>query len=158
MSKAINILTIGLQIALAFIVSLCLYMAFAVLDSDWGIDGLFGLLFFHPMMGGFLSILTIIFCLLVGLPIRLVKSINRWWRTNYYIAILGAFFGITLLILAYFPMFQETEFLCRGGDEYIKKVPNAVLSYCGWFLINFSILHTFPPITLTEKIKRLLTL
>jgi hypothetical protein len=108
MSKTIIILTLGLQIALTFIATFCIYMVFALLDSDFGLDGLFGLVIFQPIIAIILSGLTIFVCLIVGLPIRLYNRLNYWWTTNFYIAIIGTVIGLTLLFLSLLPTFSET--------------------------------------------------
>ena len=79
----IAILSLVFQTVLTFIVIFCIYMVFALLDNDFGIDGLLGLFIFQPIIGIILSALTIIVCLTIGLPIRLHKKINYWWTTNF---------------------------------------------------------------------------
>ena len=135
MSKIIALLTLAFQFTLTFIVIFCIYMFFALLDNDFGLDGLVGLFIFQPIFGIILSVLTIIVCFIVGLPIRLNKKLNYWWTTNFYISIIGAICGLTLLVIALLP---NTVFLCMG-----------------WFLTAFSLLHIYPPRQLTEKIKKL---
>jgi hypothetical protein len=142
-----------MQIALTFIATFCIYMIFALLDNDFGFDGLFGLVIFQPFFAIILSSLTIFCCLIIGLPIRLNKKVNYWWTTKFYIAIIGTLCGLTMLILAILPQFQETLKIYISEDETSKQIPNSTLSYVGWFLTAFSILHTYPPRQLTEKIK-----
>jgi len=155
MSKIITILILIFQFTLTFIAIFCIYMLFALLDNDFGIDGLFGLFIFQPIFGVVLSILTIIVCLIVGLPIRLNKKLNHWWITNFYISIIGTFCGLILLIFALVPIFNETTIITENGQETLKHIPNSTLSYIGWFLTAFSLLHIYPPRQLTENIKKL---
>lgn len=128
-------------------------MVFALLDNDFGFDGLFGLVIFQPIIAIIFSGLTIFCCLIVGLPIRLNNKLNYWWTTNFYIAIIGTICGLLILISAMLSEFQETVTTCRGEDEASKQIPNSMLSCLGWLLTAFSILHTYPPRQLTEKIK-----
>jgi hypothetical protein len=153
MSKTITILTLGLQIALTFIATFCIYMVFALLDSDFGFDGLFGLIIFQPIMAIILSGLTIFVCLIAGLPIRLNNRLNYWWTTNFYIAIIGAIIGLTFLFLALLPTFSETATYELDGQTTLKQIPNSTLSISGWLLTAFSLLHIYPPRQLTEKLK-----
>lgn len=153
MSKTITILNLGLQIALTFIATFCIYMVFALLDSDFGFDGLFGLVIFQPIIAIILSGLTIFCCLIVGLPIRLNNKLNSWWTTNFYVSIIGAFIGLTFLVLALLPTFSETVTYDLDGVPTLKQIPNSILSFSGWFLTAFSLLHIYPPRQLTEKIK-----
>lgn len=153
MNRIIVILTLGLQIAFTFIAACCIYMVFAIHDSDFGFDGLVGLIVFQPVVAIMLSTLTIIVCLIVGLPIRLNHKLNYWWTTNFYIAIIGIVCGLCLLMLALLPSFSETVTYELDGVPTLKQIPHSTLSYIGWLLTSFSMLHTYPPRQLTEKIE-----
>ena len=153
MSKTITIMTLGLQIALTFIATCCIYMFFVLLDNDFGFDGFFGLVIFQPIIAIILSGLTIFVCLIVGLPIRLNNKLNYWWTTNFYISIIGTIFGLTFLFLALLPTFRETVTADIDGQQTLKQIPNSILSYLGWLLTAFSILHTYPPRQLTNIIE-----
>ena len=144
-------MTAGLQIVLTFIAAFCIYMIFALFDNDFGIDGLFGLFIIQPIFAIAFSVLTIFVCLIVGLPIRLNKKLNRWWATNFYISIIGTICGLTLLGLSLLPVFNETVTI--NGQKSLKQIPNSSLTYIGWFLTAFSLLHMFPPRQLTEVIE-----
>ncbi len=130
-------------------------MVFAFLDSDFGFDGLFGLIVFQPIIAIILSGLTILVCLIVGLPIRLKSKLNYWWTTHFYVSIIGAIIGLTFLVLALFPTFRETVTYDLDGVPALKQIPNKLLSVAGWFLTAFSLLHIYPPPQLTEKVKRI---
>ena len=155
MSRIMDILTLVFQVALTLIATFCVYMLFALLDSDFGIDGLFGLFIIQPIIGLVLSVLTIIVCLSVGLPIRLNKKLNHWWTENFYISIIGTVCGLALLFTALLPNFSETVTVIINEQETIKQIPNTTLSYIGWFLTAFSLLHIYPPRQLTERIKKI---
>lgn len=128
-------------------------MVFAFLDSDFGLDGLFGLVIFQPIIAIILSGLTIFCCLIVGLPIRLNNKLNYWWTTNFYIAIIGTVFGLTFLSLSLLPTFKETVSYDLDGQPTLKQIPNSILAISGWLLTAFSLLHIYPPRQLTEKAK-----
>ena len=153
MSKTITILTLGLQLALTFIATCCIYMVFALLDSDFGLDGLFGLIVFQPIIAIILSGLTIFVCLIVGLPIRLNSKLNYWWTTNFYIAIIGTIIGLTFLFLALLPIFSETVTYDLNGQPTLKHIPSSILSISGWLLTAFSMLHIYPPRRLTSLLE-----
>ncbi len=153
MSRIVTILTFGLQIASTFISIFCIYMVFAMLDSDFGVDGLFGLVIFQPIMAIILSAMTIFVCLIIGLPIRLNKKLNYWWTRNFYISIIGTIIGMTFLFLALLPAFTETVAYDLDREPTIKQIPNSIFSMTGWILTAFSILHIYPPRQSTEKLK-----
>jgi hypothetical protein len=153
MSKTVIILTLLLQIALTFFATFCIYMVFALLDSDFGVDGLFGLIFFQPIIAIILSGLTIFICIMIGLPIRLHNKLNFWWTRNFFISIIGTIIGLTFLVLALLPTYSETVSYELDGVTTLKQIPNSTFSYIGWFLTAFSILHTYPPPILTSLFK-----
>lgn len=155
MNKTIAILTLGLQVALAFITICSIYIVFALSDNDFGIDGIFGLVIIQPIIAIIISILTIIICLIIGLPIRLNNKMHHWWITNFYISIIGTVFGLIMLILAILPEFQETVAICIDEDVVSKQTPNPVFMCGGWFLTTFSLVHLYPPRQLTENLKRI---
>ena len=130
-------------------------MIFAFSDSGFGIDGLFGLFIIQPIFAVIISGLTILFCLLIGLPIRLNKKVNYWWTKNFYISLIGLFIGFSFLIIATFPNFTETVSTEIDGYKTLKQIPDLVLTSTGWFVMVFSILHIFPPKIVTQKIENL---
>lgn len=156
MSKVFTIMTIGIQVALTFIATVCIYIVYALLDSDFGFDGLFRLVIIQPIIGAILSLFTIFVCSLVGLPIRLNKNLNHWWATHFYISHLGVVCGLTFLVLALLPNLQHSVTTQIDGQETIKHIPNSFLAYTGWFLTSFFLLHLYPPRQITEKIKSML--
>lgn len=153
MSKIITILTIGLQIALTFTATCCIYMIFALLDNDFGFDGLFGLFTVQPIIAIIFSGLTIFICLILGLPIRLNNKLNYWWTTHFYVSIIGTVFGLTFLFLALLPTFRETVTTDLDGQQTLKQVPNTAFAIIGWFVTAFSLIHIYPPLRLTNLFK-----
>jgi hypothetical protein len=153
MYKTITILTLVLQLVFTFIVTFCIYMIFVLIDSDFGFDGIFGIVFIQPIIAIIISSLTIFVCFIVGIPIRFHKKLNIWWKKNYYLSIIGIIIGLIFLGLALLPSFSETVNYDLDGVPTIKQIPNSIFTYIGWLLTAFSILHTYPPLQITEKIK-----
>jgi len=123
---------------------LFIYMIFVLLDYQGGIDGFIGTTIFQPILGGLISVLTIFVSLIIGLPIRLGKTINSWWSRNFLIPILGTITGLTLLVISFLPSFKETVKTIIENQETTKELPNLMLVSIGWFLTAFSTLHIFP--------------
>ncbi|KAB1155921.1 hypothetical protein F7018_11470 [Tenacibaculum aiptasiae] len=157
MNKIINILTTGIQLGTTFILTVCIYMAFAILDYESGFDSFIGLALFQSAFAIILSILTIFCCLILGLPIRLINKLNNWWTKHFYFAILLTFVGLILLGLSLTPNFTETTTITRNELKVTKKIPNSGLVITGWILTAFSTLHIYPPNQLTSKAKDILT-
>ncbi|MBN7812157.1 hypothetical protein J0A68_14485 [Algoriphagus sp. H41] len=153
MNKLVEILTLGVQIVLTFILTFCIYMVFALLDSDFGFEGIFGLIVFQPIIAVILSGLTIFVCIIVGLPIRLNRKVNIWWTTNFYVPIIGVIFGLTFLFFALLPPFYETVVYELDGGSTVKKIPNSTFTFIGWLLTAFCLLHIYAPRQLVEKFK-----
>lgn len=127
-------------------------MIFAISDYNGGIDGILGIAVFQPIMSIIFAFLTILICGLVGLPIRINKKLNKWWRTKFYVSLILTFIGIVLSVISFLPTFvQKTEYDINGITE-ITTIPNIFLAITGWFLIAFGILHSFPPLKLQIKL------
>ncbi len=147
---------IKIQILYTFITTFCIYMFFALLDNDFGFDGILGLMFFQPIIAFLLSGLTILICLIIGLPIRLYSKLNSWWTKNFYISIIGVIIGLMMILLALLPAFNETVTYNLNEQPTSKQIPNLTLSCIGWLLTAFSILHSYTPPLLIKKIKNII--
>jgi len=139
MNKIFSIVFLFLQITITFVVLFVIYMFFALTDNDFGIDGLFGLIIIQPILAIIFSGLSVIICLMIGLPIRLIKNINEWISKHWHVPIICIFTGIILLICSF--LFKQSYYI----DDRIVETPNAILAGTGWFITAFSILHLFPP-------------
>ena len=155
--RIIDILTIGIQLGLTFVLTVCIYMVFALLDYEGGFDSFIGLALFQPIMAVVLAALTIFCCLILGLPIRLIKKVKTWWSRHFYIAIGLTLLGLTLLVLSLTPQFIEETIVTSEGFEMTKEIPNIGLAVAGWLVTAFSVLHTYPPEQLTVKAQSILT-
>jgi hypothetical protein len=129
-----------------------LYLLFALFDYAGGFDNMLGLMLFHPVMAVMLTAPTIGCCLVIGLPIRLVKSINQWWTRHFLLSVALTFTGFGLLGLSLIPQFMEQKMMMEG-QRLVKQIPNFNLAVTGWFLTAFSTLHTYPPEGLITKVK-----
>ncbi len=127
-------------------------MIFAAFDYQGGIANFVGLAIFQPILALILSILTIIICGIIGIPIRINDKFNKWWRTNFYVAVIIVITGISFCIISLFPNFIEQVDYRMDGLEQTATVPNRFLSITGWFLIGFGLLHLFLPYKLEDKI------
>ena len=145
MNKVINILTVAIQIGATLITMFVLFMIFALLDYRGGIEGLIGILIFQPIMAIVFSLLTIFICVIIGLPLRLHRRLNIWWRTKFYISLVLVIIGLTMCIVSFMPsMIEEIEYNQDGIIQFVT-VPNMYLVSIGWFMLAFGILHSFLP-------------
>ena len=152
MNRLLTIFIFIFQLVLTFVLMFCVYMVFALLDYQSGIDGLVGLPLFQPVFATIISIVTISLCFVAGLPIRLHRGVREWWVRYYYIAIIGIVAGFVLLALSLLPQFQMT--VLTDGQDVTKQIPNIGFVMTGWFILAFSTLHLFPPEIIIKKIKK----
>ena len=129
-----------------------LYMIFAISDFRGGFDGIIGIVIFQPIMAIVFSLITVFTCGIIGLPIRINKKLNEWWRTKFYVSIILIFVGLLFCVISFLPnMVEQVEYEIEGIME-IVTIPNIILAISGWFVIAFGILHSFPPYKLQLKI------
>lgn len=132
-------------------------MLFAMFDYQGGFANFVGLSLFQPILAILISILTVIVCGLVGLPIRLNNRLNNWWRTHFYVSILIGFLGLVACAISLMPGFVEEVTYRMDGMDMNQTVPNQILSISGWFLVAIGTLHTYPPKFIQDKLESLLT-
>ena len=126
-------------------------------DYQGGFANFVGLSLFQPILAILISILTVIVCGLVGLPIRLNNRLNNWWRTHFYVSILIGFLGLVACAISLMPGFVEEVTYRMDGMDMNQTVPNQILSISGWFLVAIGTLHTYPPKFIQDKLESLLT-
>jgi len=152
--RIIKIATILFQVGLTLIVTFILYMIFAIFDYKGGVANFVGLTLFQPLLAILMSVLTIIICGLAGLPIRLNKRLNNWWRKHFYISILLGLVGVIACGTSLMPGFVQ-EVTYRMDVDMARMVPNRILSITGWFLVAIGTLHSYLPQRLLDKFERL---
>lgn len=122
-------------------------------DYQGGFANFVGLTLFQPILAILLSILTVIVCGLVGLPIRLNNRLNNWWRTHFYVSILIGLTGLISCAISLTPGFAEEVTYRMDGMNMTQTVPNRILSITGWFLVAVGTLHTYPPKFIQDKLE-----
>jgi hypothetical protein len=147
----LRVVVLLLQIAACFAVLFVAYLLAAMLDSEWGFDGIIGLLF-QVLWATLLSGLTIVVCLLVGIPIRILPAVRRWWSNRIFIPVLCILAGITLIVVAHQPQHLTLQRM-EGMAIPEKLTPHMGYAIGGWFLCAFGILHLFPPERWMEHIQ-----
>lgn len=151
----LKLLILSLQMVFAFALTFIVYMLLT-LDQifEYRFDNIIGHAVIPPKMVAIICGLTILACLLVGLPIRLVRAINNWWTNHFAISVYGILLGIILIILADISSFREIVKVVVDGIEQTNEIPNTYLGITGWFVTAFFALHMYPPAfirTLSDK-------
>lgn len=122
------------QVLFALAIGLFYYL-FSVLICDH--DGVLTLLL-QPVAGALYTTLAVGFLLVVGLPIRLLPVLNRWWRQSWWLPFVigAAAFMMMTVGWAYLPL------------DGVVPSRIAVTFLAGWLLTIFAVLHFFPPVPL----------
>lgn len=141
MSRKVSKRMMLTQMMRSFVVCVIIYMIYALSGYQGGIDGVVGIFVFHPLMAMMLSSLTVICCLVLGLPIWFCEKVNIWWTNRSYIPIVLICIGIGLMLLSH--MYKAEFNWLDNGREKIEYIPNIYLFVTGWFLISFSTLYGF---------------
>lgn len=155
MNKILSVIVLVIQLFSSFAILFCIYMIFALIDSDSGFENYFGLFIIQPIFAILISGITIFLCSLIGLPIRLNSKINNWLRNHFYVSLIGLLLGFVLIFLAFIPNLKENISYQTEDGEVLKEIPNILCSISGWFVVAFSFLHLYPPKQLTDKIQNL---
>jgi len=113
-----------------------------------------GFLLFQPILSIIFTSLTIIICLIIGLPIRRIKTARDFWNANPLISIAGIVIGCFFLLLSFSNKFTEIRKVEIEDSTVHKEVPNMILTVTGWFLIGFNLIHIQPKSLLGFKWKR----
>lgn len=143
LKKILKFATILFQIGLTVFTLLVYYMIMGMLNFTGGVDEMFGLMIFQPIMAFVLAFITMLICGLLGLPIRIHKKLNNWWRGHFYTAPAIVLVGLVLGIFSFFFM-EQSEFEIDGMLQTVAH-PNTECLVLSWFLMAFGLLHVYPP-------------
>jgi hypothetical protein len=130
-----------LQGGLGFAVLWTVYMIFARLDSDFGVDGWFGLMVIQPLQGCMLSALMLAVCFISGVPLHFNRSFKRWWKKHGYLSLVLFFARAAALVLSLLPTFaEEVNMKTARGAQIRKSAPTG-----GWRGGGEALKITFAP-------------
>lgn len=87
---------------------------------------------------------TMLACIIVGLPIRLISKLYTFWMKYPFIAFLGIVAGVCILKLAYQPAFGTQKSILIENTETVMNFKDEDLFYAGWFTLSFFLLHFYP--------------
>ncbi|SFU93942.1 hypothetical protein [Pontibacter akesuensis] len=157
MRRTLNVLTVLFQTGLTLVFSFCVYMLFALFDYKGGIANFVGIVLFQPLAALLAAGSTLVFSFIVGLPIRINRQLNIWWRKHFYVSLFLALLGLGFCAASLTPLLIEAIPYGMDGMDLEYTVPNKFLSITGWFILSFGLLHLFPPYWLQQKVDNLFT-
>ncbi|MBT2588206.1 hypothetical protein [Arthrobacter sp. ISL-95] len=134
-----------------------LALAFAVLAPSWFIlqaslmvdyDGLLS------MIGVILTtvimpIIAIVAAITVGLPLRLVPAINRWWAGNARTYVSIAAIAVGLIAAGFIKTVRQIGEM--DGIPYDTVTPDPTLVCGGWFLLALLLVNASLPLRWTNR-------
>ena len=128
------------QLAVAFLVAWFYYMiAMAMTVYDGALS-----MIFQPIVGALFAGAAVLFCLVLGLPIRLVAKLRRSWQRLWWLPFFLGAVGFVLMVLSWQPPFRQTVFDYDTGMNVQTFQPTLALS--GWLLSVFAALHFWFPL------------
>lgn len=133
------------QIFVALVVGIGCYLL-AVAMTVY--DGILSMIF-QPIMGAIFTGAAIIGLLILGLPIRLVKRINIWWKAHWWISLLLGCVALAMMCASWIPR-MRVKVLNPETQIQIDSFHPA-LALGGWLLALFAVLHFYPPLPWSKQ-------
>ncbi|WP_143054060.1 hypothetical protein [Arthrobacter sp. yr096] len=131
------------QLALAFALLAPSWIVFTMAATSREYDGVGS--FIGWILGGIIAPpFAILIAVVLGLPLRLVPSINRWWAGNGRIYLLTAAAGLALIVAGYVKPVQES--VTAGGTTSTAEIPDGGLLFAGWFVIAVLLVNASLPL------------
>ena len=129
------------QITAALIGGVCDYMRARAMTVY---DGILSMML-QPIVGTILTLIAIAVMSLVGLPIRLMRPLNDWWRKHWWIVFVIGTVAFLMMYASWMPQFRTKVLDPETRMEVGSFHP--VLAVGGWLLTIFAILHFYPPLS-----------
>lgn len=136
------------QIVAALIVGVCYYML-AVAMTVY--DGILSMIF-QPIMGAILTCTAIIGLLIIGLPVRLMKKTNNWWRAHWWISFVLGGIAFAMMCASWLPQIRVKVFDPETQMQVESFHPTLAIG--GWLLTLFAVLHFYPPLPWLKQKKK----
>lgn len=125
------------QFFLALAVGWCSYMLAMVPVAPYDGPGSGVVLAF---MGMFMTTFALTPVFVVGLPIRWVPAVHRWWRAHWWVSIVLALIAVGLMgALLWWPAMRANQ------QHTVIDWPYPWAGAGGWFLAMFAAAHFYPP-------------
>lgn len=135
-----SLMVVVAQVLAAFVVGLGYYLLAMAMTVY---DGLMSMIL-QPIMGAVCTVVVIIMMLVIGLPIRLMKKLNRWWIRRWWLAMLLGALAFVMMMVSWMPQLRIKLLDPDTGCQIDSFHPP--LAITGWMLTIFAVLHFFPPL------------
>lgn len=131
---------VAFQILSALLVGVCYYVLAAMMTAY---DGALTVIFL-PFAAIIVTSAVIVLLLLAGLPIRLIRSLNSWWRRYWWVSFVLGSLAFCMMVASWLPPFRANVFDPDLQMEINSFHPTLALG--GWLLTLFAVLHFYPPV------------
>lgn len=81
---------------------------------------------------------------LIGLPIRLIPKVRRWWIENGEIGVSGIILGCVAIVASYIRGHAKEG--TAHGMEHTAWIPDFPCLLAGWFAMSFFLTHVWFPL------------
>lgn len=133
-------LPIQMLVGLIIMTPLWIYIYFSL---NFIYDGVLTILGF-AVMTVLIPWVTVCSAALIGLPIRLIPALKRWWVTNGEVGLAGVVIGYGLLAAGILSKHRETGVV--DGVSYDVLSPDTGLLFAGWLVLGFFIVNAWFPV------------
>lgn len=148
-SLVIGILSVVLVLQLTFTPAMILgeFDGFTSIFG-WGLTGIFEV--FGALI---LFLITGLIVGVVGMPVRLIGPLRRWWLGNGEVTVIGVILGVIFIIVAY--AFGSWGSLEAEFNTYAFYDPQPDMLIAGWLLLAFSLsMLVWPARWMPRRIRR----
>ncbi|UKA49873.1 hypothetical protein LFT48_21010 [Arthrobacter sp. FW305-123] len=134
-----------------------LALTFALLAPSWFVlqtslmaayDGLLSMIGL-ALTSVIVPLMAIVASITVGLPLRFIPAVNRWWAGNARIYISIAAIAVGLIAAGLVKTVRQVGEL--DGIPYDATTPDPMLLCCGWLLLAFLLVNASLPLRWTRE-------
>jgi len=126
------------QLAVAFAVA-WFYYIIAMMMTTY--DGVLSMIF-QPIMGAIFAAITVVLCFILGLPIRLIRSVREMWRRVWWLPLFFGAGGFVLMVMSWVLRVTVHD---PATDVDVETFQPA-MALVGWLLSVFAALHFWFPL------------
>ena len=126
------------QLTVAFAVAWLYYMLAMMMTTY---DGVLSMIF-QPIMGVIFAAIAVAICFIIGLPIRLARSVRELWRRVWWLPLFLGAVGFVLMIMSWVLRVTVRD---PATDMDVQTFQPA-MALGGWLLSVFAALHFWFPL------------
>ncbi len=126
------------QLVVAFAVAWFYYMIAMMMTTY---DGVLSMIF-QPIMGAIFAAVAVAVCFILGLPIRLIRSLRERWRSVWWLPLFTGAVGFVLMVMSW--MLRVT--VHDPATDMDVQTFQPAMALAGWLLSVFAALHFWFPL------------